>query len=144
MAHRVVHVAPDESRPHITWEIRTGGDLGDSDLVCGSIQPSRRCELSASTQERPVLTTVHVFLHAAAHQTSYLGVVRAPFVQGGRVESREISATVPAGSRPVGSTLNGRVTSKVGSYSFRILLDATQANSSTSQRIEERANVLVR
>ena len=142
--HRVAHVAPDESRPHITWEIRTGGDLGDSEFVCGSVQPSRPCELTASTQERPVLTTVHVFLHAAAQQTNYLGVVGAPFVQGGRVESRDISATVPVGSRPVGSTLSGRVTSKAGSYTLSISVDANQPGIAALHRISERIPVAVK
>ena len=27
--HRVVPDAPDESRPHITWDLRTGGTEGD-------------------------------------------------------------------------------------------------------------------
>jgi len=48
--HRVVHVAPDESRPHITWEIRSGGDVGDAELVCGSVRLGEACVLSASTQ----------------------------------------------------------------------------------------------
>ena len=143
--HRVAHVAPDESRPHITWEIRTGGDIGDDDFVCGSSQPQRECVLVASTADRRSLVTVHLYLHAAKEPTSYLGVMQVPFMEGSeRVTNREVSATVPPGSQPVGSTLSGRVTSKRGSYSFRVLLDAMQANSSSSQRIEEQANVHVR
>jgi hypothetical protein len=143
--HRVAHVAPDESRPHITWEIRTGGDIGDDEFVCGSSQPSRECALAASTADRRSLVTVHLYLHAAKEPTSYLGVMQVPFMEGSeRVMDKEVSATVPPGSQPVGSTLSGRVTSKAGSYSFRILLDAIQANSSSSQRIVEQANVEIR
>ena len=141
--HRVAHVAPDESRPHITWEIRTGGDIGDDDFVCGSSQLSRECVLAASTADHRSLVTVHLYLHAAKEPTSYLGVMQVPFMEGS-VTDKEVSATVPPGSQPVGSTLSGRVTSKAGSYSFRILLDAAQANSPSSQRIEEQANVSVR
>ena len=143
--HRVAHVAPDESRPHITWAIRTGGDMGDADFVCGSSQPSRECVLAASAADRRSLVTLHLYLHAAQEPTSYLGVMHVPFMDGlERLTDREVSATVPLGSRPVGSTLNGLVTSKAGSYSFRILLDATQADPSTPQRIEAEANVLVK
>ena len=143
--HRVAHVAPDESRPHVTWEIRSGGDRGHEELVCGSSQPSRECVLVASTADRRSLVTVHLYMHAAKEPTSYLGVMQVPFMEGSEgLKDREVSATVPSGSQPVGSTLNGLVTSKAGSSSFRILLDATQANSSTSRRIEEQANVVVR
>ena len=143
--HRVAHVAPDESRPHTTWEIRTGGDMGDDDFVCGSSQPSRECVLAASTADRRSLVTVHLYLHASKEPTSYLGVGQVPFMEGSeRVPDKEVSATVPPGSQPVGSTRSGRVTSKVGRYTFRILLDAIQSNSSSPQRIEEQANVSVK
>ena len=143
--HRVAHVAPDESRPHITWEIRTGGDIADDDFVCGSSQPSRECVLAASTVDRRSLVTVHLYLHAAKEPTSYLGVMQAPFMERSeRLTDREVSATVPPGSQPVGSTLSGRVTSKPGRYSFKILLDATQATLPKPQRVEEQATVLVK
>ena len=143
--HRVAHVALDESRPHITWEIRTGGDMGDDEFVCGSSKPSRECVLAASTADRRSLVTVHLYLHAAKEPTSYLGVMQVPFMEGsGRLTDKEVSATVPPGSQPVGSTLNGRVTSKAGSYSFKILLDAPQATSLQSQRVEEQTTVLVK
>lgn len=143
--HRVAHVAPDESRPHISWEISTGGDLGDDEFVCGSSQPSRECVLVASTADRRSLVTVHLYMHAAKESTNYLGIMQVPFMEGSeRLKDKEVSATAPPGSQPVGSTLNGLVTSKAGSYSFRILLDAIQTNSSTPQRIEAQANVLVK
>lgn len=143
--HTVAHVAPDESRPHMTWEIRSGGGVGDDRFVCGSSKPSQDCVLTASTAARPELATVHLYLHAARRQTSYLGVVDMPFIQGfGSLEAREVSATVPPDSQPVGSTVNGRVTSKPGGYTFRVSLDAMQAGASTSQHIEEQVPVSVR
>jgi hypothetical protein len=57
--HRPTHVAADESRPHITWEIRTGGDLGDDVLVCGSPEPTRTCVLGASSERNGRPVTVH-------------------------------------------------------------------------------------
>ena len=141
--HRPTHIAPDESVPHITWEIRTGGDLGDADLVCGSPQPAQGCVLTASTERERTLVTVRVYLHAAARQTSYLGVVQVPFVQGG-VKGADVSATVPVGSQPVGSSVIGEVTSKPGEYAFTVLLDTKQAGMTDSQRIEQQAPVVVR
>jgi hypothetical protein len=142
--HRVPHVAPDESRPHITWEIRTGGDLGRARFVCGSSQPSRACVLAASAAEQPSLTTVHVYLHAARGQTSYLGVTQVPFIEGSApLRDREVSATVPANSQPVGSVVSGRVTTTPGRYVFRISLEATTAGTGTSRRIAEEIPVSV-
>lgn len=143
--HRVAHIAPDESRPHITWEIRTGGDTGDDDFVCGSSQPARECVLAASTSDRRSLVTVHLYLHAAKRPTTYLGVTQVPFIESSeRLKDREVSAAVPPDSQPVGSTLSGRVTSKAGRYTFRIMLDAVQEAVATSQRLVEEAVVLVK
>lgn len=143
--HRVPHVAPDESRPHITWEIRSGGDLGDDRLVCGSSQPSLQCVLTASTADRPSLTAVHLYLHAARQQTSYLGVMQVPLMEGSaRRADREVSATVPPGSQPVGHTVTGNVTSKAGDYTLSVSLDAIQPGMTMPQRIQERASVTVK
>ena len=142
--HRVPHIAPDESRPHITWEIRTGGDVRDEEFVCGSTQRSRQCVLPASATASRSLATVRLYLHAAKETTNYLGTMQVPFMEGTGLEEREVSATVPPGSQPVGRTLNGRVTSKAGNYTFRISLVATPAGGRTSQRIEEQAAVTVK
>ena len=142
--HRPTHAAPDESRPHITWEIRTGGDLGDADLVCGSGQPSQPCVLKASTEGRRTLVTVHLYLHAAAKQTSYLGVMRVPFMQGAEgLKGGEVSATVPPGSQPVGSTVSGLVTTQGGDYTFIVSLDTMESGAATSQHIQRQAPVSI-
>ena len=49
-----VHTTPDQSRPHITWEIRTGGEFGDDEFVCGSAKPAARCTLTANTNEAQI------------------------------------------------------------------------------------------
>ena len=137
-SHGAVHISPDESRPHITWEIRTGRDIGDEDLVCGSGRPAVLCVLPASTPERRTMTTVHLFLHAAAQPTSYLGVLTIPFVGGSDSPTeREVSATVAPRNRPYGVTVSGMVTSKPGGYALRARLDATQANSAAMRIAEE-------
>lgn len=143
--HGVVHVAPDESQPHITWEIRAGGETGDANFVCGSAQPSRACTLPASTPERVSLATVQVYLHAARVETNYLGQVRVPFIAGADqlLRDREISVTVPPDSRPVGSAITGRVTGVAGSYTYAIELDAIQPGAAVPLRIVEHVPVLV-
>lgn len=134
-SHGAVHVAPDESRPHITWEIRSGGDQGDKEFVCGSVRPPSPCALAASTASKGMMTTVRVYLHAAAEETSYLGVLALPFLEGVGLGKREINMTVPRGSRPVSFTIIARVSSKPGSYTFGVQLDATQAKMPDPMRI---------
>lgn len=140
--HGVPHVAPDESQPHVTWEVRTGGYTGDRSFVCGSSDPSKQCTLTAGAGPRGTAVTVRLFLHAANTQTNYLGVMKTPFVDGS-ASVREISLTVPRGSRPVSSFLSGKVIDKPGTYSLNIALDATQASSDAPVRIAEQHAVLV-
>ena len=138
-------MAPDESRPHITWEIRTGTDIGDEQFVCGSVRPANPCLLQAATPDRRNMTTVHLYLHAAAQPTSYLGVLAVPFVAGSeKIAEREVNATVERGDQPYGVTVSGLVTSKPGSYALRVRLDATQPNSPTPTRIVEEIPVTVK
>jgi hypothetical protein len=138
---RVEHIAPDESRPHVTWEIREGGELGDDRFVCGSTEPSRQCALAASTDQAGTGATVRLFLHAAATDTSYLGLMTAPFLDRAS-KDREISITVPRGSQPVLSMLTG-VTTKPGAYSFNIALDATESGAPAPVRITQQIPVTV-
>ena len=137
---RVAHVAPDESRPHITWEIREGGE--DERFVCGSTEPSRQCALTASPEGRATEATVRLFLHAAAADTSYLGLMTTPFLDGAS-KDREISITVPQDSRPVQSTVIGRVTAKAGTYLFGIALDGRQQGIPAPVRITHQIPVVV-
>ena len=139
-----VHVAPDESKPHVSWEIRTGGQGGERELTCGSDKPSVPCELSAALPDRPSAATVHLYLHAAAEMTSYLGVLSVPFLEGQRPADREVSITVPPGSQPVGVTISAAVVSKPGSYRLGIRLDASQGSVGASSRIVEDIPVTVK
>lgn len=141
-ASRVEHVAPDESRPHVTWEIREGGESGDDRFVCGSTEPARPCALAASTEQSASEATVRLFLHAAATDTSYLGLMAPPFLDRA-AKDREISITVPRGSQPVLSMVTGRVSAKPGAYSFTIALDATESGARVPVRITQQIPVAV-
>jgi hypothetical protein len=141
----VVHVAPDESRPHISWEIRAGGADGDADFVCGSAQRSKPCVLPASTEKSRALATVHLFIHAAAQPVSYLGFMRVPFFGGnGERKLGEVNITVKPGSRPVSSTVVGQVTLKPGDYTLTIAIDAIQPGAPNPVHISEQAPVAVK
>jgi hypothetical protein len=143
--HGEVHVAPDESKPHISWEIRSGANEGDEELICGSGEPGRPCVLAAITDSRRMLATVHVLAHAAARRTSYLGFTRASFWEGeSNRQLGELNVTVQPGSRPVGGTVIGRVTSKPGSYALTISIDATQPGETVPVRLSEHIAVLVK
>lgn len=143
--HGPVHVAPDESRPHLTWEIRASGESGDAELICGSSQRAKPCELRASTEKAPSLATVRLFVHAAAQPTSYLGFMRVPCF-GTDVDRKlgEVNTTVKPDSRPVGTTVFGRVTSQPGTYPLTISVDATQPGAPNPVHLFEEVPVTVR
>jgi hypothetical protein len=144
-AHGVAHVTPDESRPHVSWEIRSGADIGQTDFVCGSPQPSKPCELTASTDKSGTLATLRLFVHPSVEPTSYLGFMRVPFVDGAPDRKLgEVNATVPPGGRPVGTTVTGRVTTKPGSYGLTVSVDAIQPDMAAPQRIAHEIPVIVK
>ncbi len=144
-SHGPVHVAPDESRPHVSWEIRTGGEDGDSNFVCGSTEAARLCELAASTESTRTLATVHLFVHAAAEPANYLGFMRGAFFEGEADRKiGEVKASVEPGSRPVSAIVVGRVTSKPGAYTFVISVDAKQSSAPTPVHISHEVPVVVK
>ena len=130
-----VHTSPDESRPQITWEIRSGGEFGDRQFVCGSAKPTAPCRLTASTPERRTLV-LHLYLHGTAVQTNYVGAWRAPFLQGWTERDyRDVSGTVRPGDDPYHVSVSGIVTAKPGTYSFSVLLDGAQEGIPTGNRM---------
>ena len=104
-----------------------------------AVRSSRRdrafCPASVSRQGTGV--TVQLHLHAASIQTSYLGLMETPFVDG--VREREISLTVPRGSQPVSPLLSGRVVEAPGTYTLSIALDATETGADAPIRITQQA-----
>jgi hypothetical protein len=140
-----IHFAPDESRPHITWEIRTGGEFGDAQFVCGSSQPGAACRLTASRPEQPTVVMLHLYLHAAAGQTNYSGSWRAPFLQGWTPRDyRDVRGTVSAGGEPYDVTVSGNATEVPGTHSFSVLLDGAQEGVPDGTRITLDTPVTVR
>ena len=104
--HKIVHHAPDESQPHATWELRTGGEGGNDRLVCDSSQPQPTCALPAGSAagaeraSRP-LSTFHLHLHPAAQVATYEGTLSIPVFEGATEKSsRAASVTIQPGSPP--------------------------------------------
>jgi hypothetical protein len=92
--------APDESRPHISWELRTGGPAGELRLVCESSKPAAGCVMDATTTQRQTVT-VHLYLHPTKSQTSYLGFMRMPFLDDAdQLKPSDVNTTVPPGRLP--------------------------------------------
>ena len=141
----VPHVAPDESHPHVSWEIRAGGQYGDAGFVCGTAQPGKPCVVAAAAEKTRGLATVQMFAHAAAQPTSYLGFMRTSLLEGtvGR-RLGEINTSVQPGSRPVATTIVGQVASKPGNYALTISVDATQPTAPNPTHISEEIAVVVK
>jgi hypothetical protein len=131
-----VHTAPDESRPHISWEIRAGGDYGSEDFVCGSAAPNAPCSLPASKPSLWTFVAIYIDLHPAARPTNYIGRWRAPFLQGWTdTEFREVNDSVKPGEKPHQVTVSGIVTRQPGTYSLSVTLQAAAEGSPTNAPI---------
>jgi hypothetical protein len=133
---KTVHVSPDESRPHITWEIRAGGDYNGEDFVCGSLKPNASCTLPASKQSLWTFVAIYIDLHSAAGPTNYVGTWRAPFLNGWTAaDYREVNDSVKPGEKPHQITVSGIGTRQPGQYSFTVTLEAAQEGGPTSTPI---------
>lgn len=127
-----LRVASDESQRHITWEIRAGGQDGDDRLVCESAQAQPACALTASTTDRPELTTVHLYLHGATLPAAYEGSRRLPFLQGAEKVERPVKVNVEPGAAPHSLAVTGLVTSKSATYTMAVSLTVKQGTKEVS------------
>lgn len=135
----VIHHAPDESQPHISWEIRTGGADGDDRAVCRSTDAAPACTLTAGS-----MVMLRLLFHPAERQTNYLGAWRAPFLQGWTEKDyRDVVGTVQPGEVPYRKSVNGVVTATPGTYGFNVLLDAAQEGIPAGHRIVVNLPVVV-
>jgi hypothetical protein len=101
--------------------------------------------LSASADNTRSLATVRLFVHAAAQPTSYLGFMRVPFF-GSDLDRKlgEVNTTVNPGSRPIGTTVIGRVASKPGNYTLSISIDAKQTSAPDPVHLSQDVSVVVK
>lgn len=141
-AHEARHTAPDESQPHITWEIRTGGPEGEARQVCESAQPQPDCTLPASVANRREFVTIHFYLHSLKEVARYDGTLRIPFI-GRTSTERQVSTTVQPGTSAENLTIVGDVTPKPGKYTMSIALK-TKHGTKDSVPINQDIAVVVR
>ena len=135
--HAVTHTAPDESRPHYSWEIRSGG--ADERVVCTSAQPNTECVLQAGSR-----VTLHVAFHSTKQATTYTGQMTVPFIEGiGQGGVRDLNAVVPESGAPVNTSIDGEVIRQPGTYSFTLSVTAQQGGQS-GPSLPSAAKVVVR
>lgn len=120
--HQVSHTASDESRPHITWEIRAGGAEGHDRLACQSSSSGTPCVLTASGKDRRELATVHLYFHASAQTANYEGTLMLPFLDGASERPRPVAATLQPGAAAEGPTITGLITPTPGTYTMTVAL----------------------
>ncbi|CAN5765065.1 hypothetical protein BH18ACI5_BH18ACI5_22380 [soil metagenome] len=131
-----IHTSPDESRPHITWEIRAGGDYVGEAFVCGSLKPDTPCTLPASKASSWTFVAIYIDLHSAAGPTNYVGTWRAAFLDGWKdTDYREVNDSVKPGEKPHQLTVSGIATRQPGRYSFSVTLEAAQDGTPTTTPI---------
>ena len=132
----------DAGMPRVSWEIRTGALEGDERFVCGTTKPAP-CVIPARADRRASRTSVAVFVHPTKQPVSYLGLVRASFIQGSGKHIGEVNITVPPDASPVGSSILGIVTQQPSDYVLKIALDTT-SDGRAPARIAEDIPVTVR
>ena len=121
-AKHVPEPTPHPATPHITWSVSQG--YGDNE-VCRSTQASP-CVLTLSEEAaNRRIGVFHLFLHAAASDTRYIGTMTVGFMAGdpGSQRARGVDQLVPRGSPPVSSSSTGLV-QPPGTYYVDIALTA--------------------
>ena len=135
--HAVTHTAPDETRPHYSWEIRSGG--ADDHVVCSSAAPNAECVLQGGSR-----ITLHVAFHSTKQSTTYAGQMKVPFIEGmGQGGVRDLNAIVPEGGQPVNTSIDGEVIRQPGTYPFTLSMTAQQG-SQPGTSLPSAAKVVVR
>ena len=145
-----IHRAPEslvpQDKPHISWEIA----FDDTDHFgekhsCTSVKPLP-CEVPSGTADRPVSTSVVIYLHPAAIETTYTGVVEIGFMgdpaKPSRLDVNQKVAERRKSNVPIQASLTGRVSAKPGEYRVTMKIVATTGGQSTT--IEDAVTVTIR
>jgi len=144
-ARKVPEPVPHPANPHISWEIKVGDqDNPDKTSVCKS-HPRSECIVPATTSEREVLATVHVYFHPATVDTKYSGSAQVGFFDGSSAAHElKLDATVKPGDSPATNTIYDVVTRQPGTHRVRITAVASAVPSGRSANIRDQINVTVR
>lgn len=141
---KIPEPVPHPPSPHISWEIKVGDqDNPDKTSVCQS-DPRSECVVPATTPERQVLATVHVYFHPATVETKYSGSAQVGFFEGSPAHELKIDATVKPGDSPATNTIYAIVKSQPGTHRVRIAAVASPVPTGRAANIREQINVIVR
>ena len=146
-----IHRAPEpivpQDKPHISWEISTD-DTGQfsEKHACTSVIRSP-CDIPSGTAERPASVTFVLFLHPAAEETTYTGVVDIGFlgIDPAKPSKLDVNQKVPArrsSNVPIQALLTSRISAPPGQYRVTMKIVATTAGKATT--IEDAVTVTVR
>jgi hypothetical protein len=144
--HRIPEPPGDHPEgPHISWSIHAGtADNPEPLLVCES-NPRSECIVGASRLDRQFFATLHLYLHPAAGETTYVGVAQVGFFAGEASAHRlDVKATIKPGEEPRRSMIYDRLPMKPGTYTMEIDLVATETSSPQKREIRDRVNVIVK
>ena len=110
-------------------------DTPDAEFACQSTGP-RECVLPASRGEARVFSDVHLYLHGAGNETTYVGSYQPEFFNDGDDSPHDIPirTTVKGDEQIANHSVTGIVTTKPGQYALRLVVDATTGAGSTSIR----------
>jgi hypothetical protein len=142
---KVPEPVPHPPNPHISWEIKVGDqDNPDKTSVCKS-DPRSECVVPATTPEREVLATIHLYFHPATVETKYSGSAQVGFFGGSpAAHELKLDATVKPDESPATNTIYAIVTSQRGTHRVRIAAVASPVPAGRAANIREQINVTVR
>lgn len=125
-ATHVPEPEPHPNAPHITWSVAEG--TNDKE-VCRSTEPAP-CTLTLSSEPpNNRLGVFHVFLHAGATDTKYVGTINIGFLvhDSGSQHEHKVDRVITRDSGPVNFSSTG-IVKPAGTYYVDVNLTATAAD----------------
>ena len=127
-ATHVPEPKPHPDAPHITWSVAEGSNDKE---VCRSTEPAS-CTLTLSAEPpNRRLGVFHVFLHAGATDTKYVGTINIGFLaqDSGTQHEHKVDRVIAHDSGPVNFSSTG-IVKPAGRYYVDVNLTATAADGS--------------
>ena len=120
----VLHNAPAEELPHVSWLIAGGDDALEVNELCGTHLPGKACVLLATTAEKQQFATFLLDFHSASTQVQYAGTVVIGFMAA-PVRTYEVGQSVAPSARYVSTGISILVAETPGAYTVEMDLTAT-------------------
>ena len=127
---------------HVGWVIMSGdAENPDRDFVCKS-NPREECAIPVDRPGARVLSDVHIYYHAPSTEMKFTGSIRIGFFDKGHELNRAV--TVKPADSPGNQSVAGFVSSKPGTYTLTIAVDATSTQTGQTQNIRDQVRVVVK